>query len=140
MAREEVGLPEVEQHDVGLHPWLELADAAVYPQRACPSPRGHREGLPRGDHGRVAGVELVEQRGESGFLEQVQIVVAGRAVCSQSDCRARLQQPGDGRRARGQLHVASGIVRDANPLLHQSRDIRLGEMHAVGGQHGRNVE
>jgi hypothetical protein len=84
----------------------------------------------------VTGAELGEEAGLEHFAEEVEAVVAGRAVAAEADGEAAVEEPGDGCRAAGELHVRGRAVGDGAAVQGEAIDVFLVE---VDGMHADQV-
>src|SRR6185369_2166650 len=77
----------------------------------------------RGQGLRVAGDRLREQRGGPHFLEEIQAVVARRAVGAETEVGARAAQRLDRREAARELQVRRRTVRDRRGVAAEKIDL-----------------
>jgi len=117
VARRQFQIAQVHGSEIGRLPRNDRTDLRVEPERASGRQRGHGERLLRGYRGRASGGGLGEEGSGTHFLEQVQPVVACRAIRAYADvytsldkCRnwcdpAREFEVG----TRAMCHMASGL-------------------------------
>ena len=79
----------------------------------------------------IAAHRLCEKRGGAHFLEQVQAVVARRAVGADADVDAARQHGRHGREAARELEVRRGAMRDGGALVREHSDLLARDMHRV---------
>ena len=107
----------------------------LHAERAGAANRGHLERGPRAQRPRIDVGVLVQQRRDTHRLEHVEVVVAGRAVGAEADADVGAQIGRHRRRPARQLHVALGIVRDADAARLEDRDVGIGDPDAVRAEH-----
>ncbi len=116
---------------VGALAGLERPDLLLHPHGARTVDGGHLERRGRRDGARIAGDQLVEERRLAHGPEHVQVVVARGAVGAETDGNARLPHRLHRCDAARQLHVALGIVRDADVPARKDGDIGWRYVHRV---------
>src|SRR5207342_1111279 len=80
VARSQLQIAQVHGSEIGRLTRDDRTDLRVEPERASGRQRGHGECLLRGHRGRASGSCLGEEGSGTHFLEQVQSVVACRAI------------------------------------------------------------
>ncbi len=88
---------QIDRDHVGLLVRFERSDVVLEPERAGAVQRRHLQRFGGRDRAGVAALALGKQRGEPGFAEHVESVVAGRAIGAQRDvdpARARSRATG----------------------------------------------
>ena len=79
----------------------------------------------------------MEHRGEAHGREHVEVVAAGGAIRPEAQGHAGGQIRGHRRHAAGQLHVALGVVRDADVAPLEQRNLIVVDPYPVRGEGGR---
>ena len=107
------------------------------PSARAASEGSHGERALRGSAGRAAAGALGEQRCQAHLLEQVESVVAGRAVGAQANVHAGLEQGRHRRDAARELQIGARAMRDVAAGLLQEGDLARIQMHRVHGDQAR---
>jgi hypothetical protein len=125
---------EVDGGQVGGLAHFQRTQAALQPQGAGAVEGRHAQGAMGVEGGGRAGDGLGQQGGGAGLAEQIEIVVAGRAVGADGDVHAGLPEPLHRAEAAGQLEIGFGTVDDMAVGLDQVFQVlvvHLGHVHRL---------
>jgi len=126
-------LVHIQDNDVRLFAHLHGADQPIHSENAGAFDRRHfQDGFSAHDRG-IEESRFVDFCRKIHFLKQVEVVVAGGPVRSQTDRDALLQHQRNRRDARGQLHGAGRVVGHADAQIGKKRDVFRTHPVAVHG-------
>ena len=125
---------------VGALARLERADQRLHTERLRAVDGGHVQRHLRRHRGGIARRQLREERRLTHRLEHVEVVVARGTVGAECQVHAGRQILQHRCGAAGQLHIALWVMRDADIVLLQDRDVVVGHPDAVGGHRLRSPE
>jgi len=127
--RGEVGRVEVDDGDVCRR--ARLDPTAGKPQRVGASRRRQLDGRRGGHRARVVGRDLSDHRRVAHLVEEVEVVVRGRAVGAERDGDARLPQACDRGHPAREFHVRGRTVDDRGVGVGEQVDLRVVDVNTV---------
>src|SRR5437016_3603316 len=127
----ELGLVEGDRAQIGELARRKRPDRRVQAERAGTVQRRRGKRTMRRHRLRVVPGRLCEKRGGAHLLEQVEAVVARRAVGADADIDAALEHGGDGRETARELQVRRGAMRDGGAVVREHRNLLARDVHRV---------
>src|SRR5207248_455765 len=127
----ELGLVEGDRAQIGELARRKRPDRCVEAERAGAVQRRRGKRTMRRHRLRVVPGRLCEKRGGAHLLEQVEAVVARRAVGADADIDAALEHGGDGRETARELQVRRGAMRDGGAVVREHRNLLARDVHRV---------